>query len=268
MGTAASPFPGMDPYLERHWRDVHADLVTQSRSQLNRVLPGDLVARVEERVVIDSVDYQTTRAIYPDARVFADPKAVPSVSTGQSGTAVMEPIILEQESEEHVETYVTILDGEGGELITVVEFLSPTNKLPGLGRDQYRQKRSELLAARVNFVEVDLVRQGPWRELLVPLVAPLRTETAYRAIVRRAHPRLQVELYPLSIRSPLPGIPVPLREGEEDVALDLQGLLEHAYREGRYDHTDYNQSCHPALDADDAYWADELLRKAGRRTAT
>ena len=24
----ASPFPGMDPYLEQHWRDVHHNLIT------------------------------------------------------------------------------------------------------------------------------------------------------------------------------------------------------------------------------------------------
>ena len=27
----ASPFPGMDPYLERHWRDVHLSLIAEAR---------------------------------------------------------------------------------------------------------------------------------------------------------------------------------------------------------------------------------------------
>jgi hypothetical protein len=26
-----SPFPGMDPYLEVHWRDIHASLIIYSR---------------------------------------------------------------------------------------------------------------------------------------------------------------------------------------------------------------------------------------------
>jgi hypothetical protein len=40
-----SPFPGMDPYLERHWPDVHSALVMSARGVLNELLPPDLVAR-------------------------------------------------------------------------------------------------------------------------------------------------------------------------------------------------------------------------------
>ena len=42
-----SPFPGMDPYLERFWRDVHAGLIIYARDQLQDELPGDLRARAE-----------------------------------------------------------------------------------------------------------------------------------------------------------------------------------------------------------------------------
>ncbi len=28
-----SPFPGMDPYLESHWRDVHHSLITYTRAE-------------------------------------------------------------------------------------------------------------------------------------------------------------------------------------------------------------------------------------------
>ena len=37
-----SPFPGMDPYLERHWRDVHAELISLARTALNKELPQRL----------------------------------------------------------------------------------------------------------------------------------------------------------------------------------------------------------------------------------
>lgn len=30
----ASPFPGMDPYLEQHWGDVHPSFITYARDQL------------------------------------------------------------------------------------------------------------------------------------------------------------------------------------------------------------------------------------------
>ena len=36
-----SPFPGMDPYLEQFWRDVHHALITYSRDQLQRLYVND-----------------------------------------------------------------------------------------------------------------------------------------------------------------------------------------------------------------------------------
>jgi hypothetical protein len=50
----ASPFPGMDPYLEQHWGDVHHRFITYASDHLAKVLPGDLRARVEERVFVES----------------------------------------------------------------------------------------------------------------------------------------------------------------------------------------------------------------------
>lgn len=63
-----SPFPGMDPYLEQHWRDVHSRLVTYASDALQALLPADLLARVEERVYVES-DEAFRRAIYPYVRV-------------------------------------------------------------------------------------------------------------------------------------------------------------------------------------------------------
>ena len=46
-----SPFPGMDPYLEQHWRDVHHNLITFIQGALNSQLPEGLIVRVEERAL-------------------------------------------------------------------------------------------------------------------------------------------------------------------------------------------------------------------------
>jgi len=45
-----SPFPGMDPYLEDHWRSVHHRLITYMGDQLQSVLPPAFRVEVEERV--------------------------------------------------------------------------------------------------------------------------------------------------------------------------------------------------------------------------
>ena len=51
-----SPFPGMDPFLEAHWGDIHAALSIYARDQLQQRLPNDLVASVEEYVVLACED--------------------------------------------------------------------------------------------------------------------------------------------------------------------------------------------------------------------
>ena len=267
-GIMKSPFPGMDPYLERSWGDVHSRLITGASGMLNGILPEDLVARVEERVVVDCVEYARPRAIYPDARVFEDPTAVAPVSSTVTTLTVAEPILLELEVEEHVETFIAILDPSGGRLITVIEFLSPSNKLPGENRDSYRQKRNELSRGGVNLVEIDLIRAGAWRDLLRPMVAPRDTETAYRVITRRAPLSRPVELYPISMRSRLPIIPIPLRPSDPDATLDLQLLLDQVYREGRHNRTRYDESCEPPLEhahADEQHGA--VLRFTQRAAA-
>ena len=44
----------MDPYLERHRRDVHGKLAVYTSDELNELLPADLAATTEERVAIES----------------------------------------------------------------------------------------------------------------------------------------------------------------------------------------------------------------------
>ena len=88
--------------------------------------------------------------------------------------------------------------------------------------------------------------------------------TAYVACVRRGPQCNRYEVYWLPLRERLNAIRIPLRETDADVALDLQALGDQAYRRGRYDQElDYRQPPHPPLNADDAVWADELLRSRG-----
>ena len=67
-----SPFPGMDPYLEEHWGDVHHRFITYACDQLQELLPGDLRARVEERVFVEA-DIPVRRVFVPDVRVYEVP---------------------------------------------------------------------------------------------------------------------------------------------------------------------------------------------------
>jgi len=67
-----SPFPGMDPYLEQHWGDIHTSFLVYARNQLNGLLPNDLQARVEESLGV-SIDEETSQTVYPDVQVTEQP---------------------------------------------------------------------------------------------------------------------------------------------------------------------------------------------------
>jgi hypothetical protein len=56
-----------------------------------------------------------------------------------------------------------------------------------------------------------------------------------------------------------------LREGEQDVLLDLQELIARAYSAGGHDDIDYRGPPDPPLPPEDEAWARELLAAAGLR---
>jgi hypothetical protein len=73
------------------------------------------------------------------------------------------------------------------------------------------------------------------------------------------------ELYPVPLQERLPVIRTPLRQTDEDARLDLQALIDQAYRNGRYHSIDYRTAPEPPLEGPDEVWADQLLRAAGKR---
>jgi len=261
-----SPFPGMDPYFEQHWRDVHARLVIYSCDALQGRLPTDLIARVEERVYVER-EGEPERSSYPDVRVIEHKRDGASAVAIREEAQVAEPMIITmRENEPVTETFIEILDAStGNRVLTVIEFVSPTNKTPGVGHDLYRQKQKEVEQARVSLVEIDLLLGGK-RAVSVPLSRiKFKHRTRYQAVVRRGWKWHEAEVYALPLRQPLPTISVPLRQSDQDALLNLQQILELAYEKGRYDRIDYQTEPDPPLTGDDAAWADQLLRAAGKR---
>jgi hypothetical protein len=261
-----SPFPGMDPYLELSWRDVYATLIVYFRDHLQPQLGGDLRARVEERLVVES-PLDEEREIYPDLRVFESERGRRPGGKPAGAVATIEPIIVPCPDDEKVETFIQIIDRKAGDrVVTVIELLSPSNKLRGDSRRKYREKQKELYEAKVNLIEIDLTRGGR-RRLMVPRSQiPARHRTTFQACVYRATGRRRhFEIYEMPLREPLPTINVPLRDKDVDARIDLQPLVQRAYESGAYDDIDYAAPPIPPLRGKDAEWADALLKAAGRR---
>jgi Protein of unknown function (DUF4058) len=233
-----SPFPGMDPYLESPtiWPDVHNGLISEIRAILNAELRPRYVGRVERRVYLSADDDLGREAIVPEC----------------PGATLMD--------EEIAEAFLKIIEVESEELVTIIEVLSPTNKIRGSrGRASFMAKRHEIMNSEVHWVEIDLLRAG------VPSVTepPLRPSD-YRILVSHADQRMRTRYWPVGVRQPLPVIRIPLRGKDPEAQLDLGAVFRTAYDRAAYDASvDYRKEPQPPLAGDDAKWARELLRGAG-----
>jgi hypothetical protein len=257
----------MDPYLEAHWRDVHARLVIYACDSLQGVLPGPLRARVEESILLETPKGLGDHPLFPDVRVVEYTTKRGLETRPEGNIAVAEPVLVDVESEPVTETYLEIIDRESGNrVVTVIEFLSPSNKSPGPNREQYLRKQREVCSSDANLVEIDLNRFGTHTLAfsLENIGPPGRT--AYMACVRRSTQPHKAEVYPMPLWERLPVVKIPLRPQDADVPLDLQALIDQCYRNGAYEGTlNYAVDPDPPLFGADKQWADEWLKQKGLR---
>lgn len=265
-----SPFPGMDPYLEDYWADVHTSVCTDARNQLAPQLPEDLYARLEEYLAVESGIEEARGKRVPDVKVAERAGNGSSAAQGKGGVAVAvaEPIEIPLVADEPVTLRsIRIFDRTtGNRVVTAIEVLSPANKLGEAGRADYRRKQHELLEGDVSLVEIDLLRAGG-HVLVPPLWSfPPECRGPYRiSVVRSWRPR-RAQVYRVSLRERLPAIRIPLRPTDPDVVLDLQPLIDRAYDFGAYDRNiSYRDDPVAPLQGADAAWADALLREQGKR---
>ena len=194
---------------------------------LQGVLPRSLRARVEERVLLETPVGIGDHPLYPDVRVVEYMEKRGLETRGEAGVAVAEPLLVAIEVDAPTETLIEIVDSESGNrVVTVIEFLSPSNKSPGPNREQYIRKQREICASSANLVEIDLNRFGT-HALAFPLteLRARQAALAYMGCVRRATRRGIAEVYPMPLWKQLPDIKIPLRPGDTDVTLNVQAIV-------------------------------------------
>ena len=92
---------------------------------------------------------------------------------------------------DYTERHLEIIDTKSGDrIVTVIEILSPTNKLPGLDRNRYLDKQQTYVRSRSNLVEIDLLRAGEPMALVGHL-----PQSHYRILVSASHQRPMADLY-------------------------------------------------------------------------
>ncbi len=258
-----SPFPGMDPYLEGPaWESFHAAFIDDIGRQLAPKLRPKYVVRVERRFVADAGERLDELSIaertrYPDVSVMRRHPDV-ALHHRQGGVGMLEPplqlaTVLTARSPQRS---LNIVDVAERKLVAAIEVLSPSNKRPGGGREEYIERRENSLSASVHLIEIDLLRQG----VRLPMIGDLPA-TPYFAFVSRAGQRPMTGIWPISLREALPTIPVPLLADEPDVRLDLQAAFNSSYDSFGFDlELDYEQPPVIPLEAADRQWADERTR--------
>ncbi|MDQ2997834.1 MAG: DUF4058 family protein [Chloroflexota bacterium] len=254
-----TPFPGMDPYLEHPalWEDVHTRLIVAIADSLGpQVRPHYRVA-VERRTylaVFAPEEYELVGK--PDVLISGSQQRVTS-SMPEITTRVMPRIGELVMPDEITERYLEVRDVVTSEVVTVLELLSPTNKLTREGRSQYERKRLKVLGSATHLIEIDLLRAG---EPFPMRIQSDGSRPLYRIVVSRSQDRPRAEVYLFDLPDPIPEIPIPLRANEADAVLPLNQVLHDMYDRAGYDQIlNYHQPPVPALTDADAAWALTLI---------
>ncbi|MDP1591390.1 MAG: DUF4058 family protein, partial [Prosthecobacter sp.] len=202
----------------------------------------------------------------PDAAIWKLKEDPPAVAEPPNAAS---PTIAETQAPQVRRLAIRDLDGE---LLTVIELLSPANK-HGAGAVVHQRKRLGLIESGINLVEIDLVRQ--WGLAVAQfeedeVASSLASENGclppHAVLVFRASTPHVRELYGITYTACLPSIRVPLSPEQRDIWLNLQELAETAHHEGQFDLvTRYQNDPEPPLSPEEIIWLDQHLKSKGLR---
>ena len=251
------PFPGMNPWLEdaRLWRDVHQSLITALRDVLAPQLEPRYFVAVETHTYVSASPTQPIRTRYPDASILKIGEAA-TAYTLPHGEAM--PLLIDLPlPEPYEEPYLEVRLLPDGEVVTVIELLSHTNKRAGDERRSYLEKRAALIDSAVHFVEIDLLHAHE------PMPFSGHVAADYRIFIRRRELGRRAHLYAFTLRQPIPTFPLPLLPGDPEPSVDLGAILHDLYDRARYKLViDYGQPPASPLGEADAAWAERCVATA------
>jgi hypothetical protein len=254
----------MDPYLERQGfgEEVHTRLIVAIADELGQQVRPHYRVNVERRTYLSITTPDAIEFVgKPDVLVTAPPRQASGATVAISHTGATPHVAALPMPEEVVERYLEVREVMTGEVITIIELLSPSNKLKAEGRQQYERKRLAILGSATNLIEIDLLRAG--QPFPFWLQDDADTQSDYRIVVSRALQRPRADVYLFSMREPIPDIPVPLKPGEVEAVLPLNQILHTLYDRASYDLViDYQQQPPlPSLDIEDMEWVGQVAQR-------
>jgi hypothetical protein len=255
-----SPFPGMNPYLENPelWTEVHHWILTLVAESLIPQLRPKYRVAVEKRVYHDT-DRNSVLIGIPDVAIARSLKPTTQKSSNIAiASPPVKPVTVNIPIPEEIrETYLEVREIATGEVITVIELLSPKNKRQGEGRKAYQTKRLQILGSSTHLVEIDLLRAGESMPILDNNI-----KSDYQILVSRSQLRPRAELYPFNLSEVIPAFFLPLQKEDIEPLVDLQNVIQDLFDRAGLDLAiDYNSEPVPPIQETDLIWVNELLKE-------
>jgi hypothetical protein len=161
--------------------------------------------------------------------------------------------------EDHLEEFIEVRQRTDGRLVTLLDCVSPTNKMSSAGREAYLAKRREGRSAGANLVEIDLVLQG---QPTLDYSRDNLPEWDYAVTVTRATQAERHEIYTATLRKRLPRFRLPLANDDRDTVLDLHATFARCYDQAGFEgKIDYRREPPTILKAEEGLWMDKLLKE-------
>jgi hypothetical protein len=254
----------MNPYLENpeFWAEVHSRLIIAIADVIAPQLRPKYRVAVEKRVY-QMTDENSILVGIPDVVVG---RSLTNTEKEPSNIAIAAPLtkpitvnlpILEEVRE----GYLEVREVATGEVVTVIEILSPKNKRTGEGRKAYESKRQQVLGSLTHLIEIDLLRGGEPMPILGNQI-----KSDYRILVSRSEYRPKAELYLFELQEQIPTFLLPLSQGYTEPLLDLQALIHGVYDRAGFDLViDYSSEPIPPLGEVYSAWVSELLKEQSLR---
>jgi hypothetical protein len=160
--------------------------------------------------------------------------------------------------EQHLEEFIEVRQRTDNRLVTLIDVVSPINKVRPQGRISYLETRKQARMQNASVVEIDLVLQG------LPMLDYSRDglpEWDYAITVTRCTQPERYEIYTTTLQKRLPRFKVPLAPDDRDTVLDLQATFARCYDQGSFgSQVDYKRDPGMKMKDDDLKWLAEVLR--------
>lgn len=243
-------YPGINPHLNSAlqlkgggWEMFHAETISAIRRMLDVHLPSNYYATSEKSLQLSEVglDHLRDSTTRPDVSIIKRADALeprsPVTVAQPSMTLLLDDYLTDEDFLDAVNIYQYHLGEFPGRLVTRIEILSPTNKLPNrIGYNHYLVKRGETLQAGVNLVEIDylhttkpILKELPSYHDYEPVAFPHMILVSFP---HKDDQRGRTDVYGIGIDDSLPTIAIPLSK-ETLVALDLGAIYNRLYAETR-----------------------------------